>query len=179
MLSEQNFTTSALVLSRAEPNDIPALTRIYNDSIPLGYVTADTEPLSDEAFQEKIYSQHSSSYPLLVAKKDGEAVGWIGLKPFYGRCAYKTTAEVSIYISAKLRGKGIGKYLLRTICEQSPEMGFETLTGFIFKDNTPSIRLFEQSGFQVWGTLPEVAQIKGVRKDLVIVGRKLLLEKKF
>lgn len=179
MLHDRHFLTSALTLSHAKLGDIPAIARIYNESIPLGYVTADTEPLSDEAFREKIYNQHSSSYPLLIAKTDAEVVGWIGLKPFYGRCAYKTTAEVSVYIAEAMRGKGIGKFLLQTVCEQASQMGFETLTGFIFRDNTPSIRLFEQCGFQPWGTLPEVAQIKGIRKDLVIMGRKLLIEKKF
>lgn len=162
-----------VVIDCAKLDDIPALIHIYNSSIPLGYVTADTEPLSYDDFKEKIYNQHSASYPLKIAKINNEIAGWVGLKPFYGRCAYKTTAEVSIYISETMRGRGIGRFLLHFICKKGIEMGFEIFTGFIFSDNSPSIGLFEKLGFHIWGTLPKVAQIKGVRKDLVIFGKNL------
>ncbi len=56
---------------------------------------------------------------------------------------------------------------------QSPSLGIKTLLGFIFAHNQPSLRLFEQFGFQRWGYLPGVAEFETIPHDLVIVGLQL------
>jgi L-amino acid N-acyltransferase YncA len=45
--------------------------------------------------------------------------------------------------------------------------------GFVFGHNEPSMRLFGGFGFTAWGTLPRVAVLDGVERDLVILGRRL------
>ncbi len=47
-----------------------------------------------------------------------------------------------------------------------------TLLGFVFAHNEPSLRLLEAFGFERWGLLPRVAELDGVERDLVIVGRR-------
>ena len=47
------------------------------------------------------------------------------------------------------------------------------LLGFIFGHNEASLRLFQRFEFQTWGTLPRVAVLDGVERDLVILGRRL------
>ena len=44
---------------------------------------------------------------------------------------------------------------------------------FIFAHNEPSIRLFSGLGFEKWGYLPEIAELDGIRRDLMILGKKL------
>jgi phosphinothricin acetyltransferase len=58
---------------------------------------------------------------------------------------------------------------------RAPRLGLKTLLGFIFGHNEPSLRLFEVFGFQRWGILPRVAELDGVERDLVIIGRRLEL----
>jgi len=53
---------------------------------------------------------------------------------------------------------------------RAPGFGLHTLLGFIFGHNAPSLALFEARGFACWGTLPRVAVLDGVGRDLVIVG---------
>ncbi|CAJ9431411.1 phosphinothricin acetyltransferase [Burkholderia pseudomallei] len=48
-----------------------------------------------------------------------------------------------------------------------------TALGFIFGHNEPSLRLFARYGFTAWGTLPRVAVLDGIERDLVIVGKRL------
>jgi L-amino acid N-acyltransferase YncA len=43
----------------------------------------------------------------------------------------------------------------------------------IFAGNEPRLRLFRANGFEEWGRLPAVADLDGLVKDLVIVGKPL------
>jgi phosphinothricin acetyltransferase len=56
---------------------------------------------------------------------------------------------------------------------RSPDFGLRTLLGFIFGHNEASLRLFESFGFARMGMLPRVAELDGVERDLVIVGRRV------
>jgi phosphinothricin acetyltransferase len=49
----------------------------------------------------------------------------------------------------------------------------DTLLGFIFAHNIPSIRLFEKFRFARWAHMPGVARLEDVERDLLIVGRKV------
>jgi L-amino acid N-acyltransferase YncA len=83
-----------------------------------------------------------------VAEADGEVIGWLSFEPFRKRLAYQATAEVSVYVSAERRRKGVGRRLLEEAVSRAPELGLKTLTGGIFGHNEPSIRLFECFGFE-------------------------------
>jgi phosphinothricin acetyltransferase len=67
----------------------------------------------------------------------------------------------------------LGKKLLQAALEKAPELRIDTVLGFVFGHNAPSVRLFEGFGFEPWGTLPRVAVLDGVERDLVILGRRL------
>ena len=56
------------------------------------------------------------------------------------------------------------------MCEQ---YGIETILSFVFGHNVPSIRLNESFGFTQWGHLPEVAILDGIKRDLIIMGKKV------
>jgi phosphinothricin acetyltransferase len=60
---------------------------------------------------------------------------------------------------------------LQEAIARAPQLGLDTLVGLIFAENEPSLRLFAQLAFTRWGSLPGVARIDGVRRDLTIVGR--------
>ncbi|MDM8332818.1 hypothetical protein QUW45_09125 [Limosilactobacillus pontis] len=43
---------------------------------------------------------------------------------------------------------------------------------YIFGHNQPSLKLFKRFDFRQWGFLPRVAELDGVQRDLVIMGRR-------
>jgi predicted O-methyltransferase YrrM len=45
------------------------------------------------------------------------------------------------------------------------------MVGLIFGHNEPSLKLFQRLGFERWGFFPGVAQLDGVERDLVVMGR--------
>ncbi|MGA7933302.1 MAG: N-acetyltransferase family protein [Kovacikia sp.] len=153
--------------------DLPAIVEIYNTTIPYQIVTADLEPATVESRRDWFHSHTPDKRPLWVVESEGVVVAWLAFKSFYGRPAYETTAELSIYVSPDYRHKGIGKMLVQAAIGHSPAFGIKTLLGFIFAENVPSLRLFEQLGFQRWGYLPKVAEFGKVERDLVIMGLRL------
>ena len=87
--------------------------------------------------------------------------------------AYSKTAEVSVYVHTAHRKQGIGTYLVKSAITYAPSINVDTLLGFIFGHNTPSLALFERLGFSRWGFLPKVASLDGIERNLVIVGRRV------
>ena len=157
----------------AREADLARIVEIYNEAIPGRLATADTEPVS-VASRQLWFREHSPERrPLWVGEREGIILGWLSFQSFYGRPAYAATAEVSVYVSAALQRSGVGRQLLARAIERAPGLGLATLVAFVFGHNEPSLRLFEGVGFARWGNLPRVAQLDGVERDLVILGRRL------
>jgi L-amino acid N-acyltransferase YncA len=141
--------TGVKILDALE-EDLPAIVEIYNSTVPSRMVTADPEPVSVESRRAWFREHDPKSRPLWVADADGEVIGWLSFEPFRERPVYHPTAEVSVYVSAEHRRKGVGQRLLEAANRRAPELGLKTLTGDIFGHNEPSIRLFEGFGFERW-----------------------------
>ncbi|WP_435921039.1 N-acetyltransferase family protein [Paenibacillus sp. DYY-L-2] len=153
--------------------DLPEIVAIYNETIAGRMVTADLEPVTVES-RMRWFEEHSPDFrPLWVMRSEGRVVAWISFQSFYGRPAYLATAEISIYISGAFRGKGIGSILLKKAIEACPQIGVKTLLGFVFGHNEPSLALLHKFGFEDWALLPRVANLDGVERDLIILGRRV------
>ena len=158
----------------AVETDLPAIVQIYNAAIPGRMATADLKPVSVES-RLAWYREHSpNSLPIWVIESEQKIVGWLSFQLFYGRAAYQHTAEVSIYVAPDRQRYGIGQKLLQSAIVRSPKLGLKTLMGIIFAHNQPSLRLFEKFGFQQWGYLPQVAELDGVERDVIILGLRCL-----
>jgi len=161
------------ILRDAREADLPRIVEIYNASIPGRLATADTEPVTIESRREWFRGHNPQSRPLWVLEHAGQIVAWVSLKSFYGRPAYHATAEVGLYVAPEAQGRGIGPRLLQAVIDKCPQLGIETLLGFVFAHNGPSLRMNEKIGFERWGLLPEVAELDGIKRDLVILGYKI------
>lgn len=118
--------------------------------------------------------EHSPGHrPLWVVEEGGAVVAWLSFQSFYGRPAYEATAELSIYVDEAWRGRGVGSQLLQRAIEAAPGLGLKSLLGFIFGHNDVSLALFARYSFERWGLLAGVAELDGVERDLVIVGRRI------
>lgn len=155
-------------------HDLPEIVAIYNTTIAGRVVTADTEPVTVES-RVKWFEDHSpASRPLwMVEDHNREVVGWVSIRSFYGRPAYKGTTEIAIYLKPECRGKGFGKTILQEAIDRCRALGIKTLLGFIFAHNEPSLKLFKQSGFEQWAMLPDVAELDGIEQSLIILGKRI------
>jgi L-amino acid N-acyltransferase YncA len=157
----------------ATAEDLSAIVAIYNAAIPGRMATADLEPVSPEA-RRAWFAEHSSHQrPLWVIEDCGAVAGWLSFQSFYGRPAYHATAELSVYVAPEHQRKGIARRLVGEAIRRAPAMEIRTLLGFIFGHNRQSLELFRGFGFETWANLPRVAELDGVERDLLIVGRRV------
>ena len=154
-------------------DDLPAIVAIYNSTVAGRMVTADTEPVSVESRHAWFHAHTPEKRPMWVVEEGGRIIGWLSYSDFYGRPAYAGTAELSIYLHEDARGKGLGKYLLAEAIRFAPELKVHTLLGFIFGHNLPSLKLFEGFQFARWATMPGVATLDGIERDLIILGKRV------
>lgn len=154
----------------ARERDLPAIIKIYNAAIATRISTAQLEPVTIESRRSWLSDHSPDRHPFWVLEIDGELAGWLTLKTFLPRCAYRNTAEVSVYVDEKFRRRGVGRALISEAIGRAPEFGITAMVGLIFAHNGPSLRLFEQVGFEKWGLLPGVAQLDRVERDLTIMG---------
>ena len=163
----------------ARPEDLPLIVEIYNSTVASRDVTADTEPVSVASRQQWFDDHDPERRPLWVihaahdSSERPEVLGWMSYSNFYGRPAYSGTAELSIYIAESSRGKGIGRYCLEEAIAFAPRIAVHTLLGFIFGHNVPSLALFKKFGFDTWAHLPRGANLDGIERDLIILGRRV------
>ncbi|MCG2793342.1 MAG: N-acetyltransferase family protein [Weeksellaceae bacterium] len=164
-----------MIFRDATLDDLPKIVEIYNSTVASRLVTADLEPISVQSKVEWFHRHNTATRPLwMVEEGQKKPMGWVSFQDFYGRPAYQKTAEISIYIDEKFRGKGFGQEVLKSALEKCPDLGIENLLAFIFAHNLPSLNLFEKFGFELWGNLKNIAELDGEKQSLVILGKSLL-----
>jgi phosphinothricin acetyltransferase len=160
-------------------DDLPAIVAIYNSTIASREVTADTEPVTVASREAWFHDHTPERRPLWVihdaadTSDDPAVIGWLSYSNFYGRPAYSGTAELSIYLAEAWRGLGLGRYCLEQAMAYAPNVDVHTLLGFIFGHNAPSLALFGKYGFEKWAHFPRVANLDGVERDLIILGKRV------
>lgn len=94
----------------------------------------------------------AEDYGLLAQNTEGVAVGVVWLRcfaaddPGYGFVA-ETIPELSIWTSAKYRGRGVGGMLLHRVVEAARSRGVAAISLSV-EDGNPAARLYERHGFR-------------------------------
>ncbi|MGG5313151.1 phosphinothricin acetyltransferase [Enterococcus sp. DIV2381] len=160
--------------SHATIDDLPRIVEIYNQSIASKRSTGDLEPITVESRIPWFEAHHADSRPLWVMTHDDHIVGWIGLSEFYGRPAYHRTAEISIYLDPVTRGQHLGQDALAFVETQLEHLKIRTLVALVFDVNQASKKLFLKNGYELWGHLPQIADMGDHEIGLVILGKTYL-----
>jgi phosphinothricin acetyltransferase len=128
--------------------DLPAILDIYNDAILQTTASYDYDPHTLEMRQAWYATKQKQGFPVFVADQDGGVIGFSALGPFRAWAAYQYTVELSIYVCAVHRGKGIGKQLMKPLIETARQMGMHSMVAGIDASNEASLRLHYCFGFR-------------------------------
>jgi L-amino acid N-acyltransferase YncA len=164
-LRDNSGRADMVLIRLAVPADLDGITGIYNQAIEKTVATFDTEPKTIEE-QRLWFEQHDSQYPIIVAELEGRVVGWASLSRWSDRCAYSRTAEISLYVSEELQGKGIGRRLMEAVMKEGEEAGLRTVIARIAEGNPVSISLHESAGFEHIGVMKKVGEKFGRMLDV-------------
>lgn len=153
----------------ATDRDAGRIAAIYNEGIAERIATFETRPRS----APEVAAWWSGRYPVIVAEQAGEVVGFASTGQYRPRECYAGIAECSVYVTAKARGKGVGRALLEALIARAAEAGFWKLVSRIFVENTASRRAVAAVGFREVGVYMRHARLDGEWRDVVIVERLL------
>lgn len=150
-----------------QPSDWPRVVAIYEEGIASGLATFETTCPSWQEWD----AAHLGACRL-VARSAGEVVGWGALSRVSHRQCYAGVAEVSVYVSAVARGRGIGRGLLQALIEAAEAEGIWTLQGATVAENAASLRLQEACGFRVIGRRERIGKLNGEWRDTILTERR-------
>lgn len=159
----KGFAIDALATS-----DWPAVSAIFEEGIATRNATFETSPPSWEDWDATHLAEHR-----FVAREGDEIAGWAALSPYSGRPAYAGVAEVSVYVAARARARGVGRPLLHALVESARAGGLWTLQAGIFPENEPSLALHRALSFREVGTRERIGRLDGVWRDVVLLERRL------
>jgi len=164
----------AMNIRDATEADLAAIVDIYNQSIPGGWSTADTQPITVAERVEWFRKFDPARRPIWVAEVDGAVVAVTYLSSFYGgRPAYDATAEISVYVATAHHRYGLGRRLKEFVIEQCPRLGVTTLLSMHFDHNHATRRINESLGFELLGHLTDIAMVQGLKRGLMIWGLRI------
>lgn len=129
-----------------QPQDVKYITDIYNEYILNSTYTFETEPISEDEMRLRI-AEIFPHFPFFVCETDHKVVGYCYAHPWKQRTAYRYTLETTVYLSARHRGKGLGKLLMQVLIEECRQHNYHTLIACITACNTASCSLHSKLGF--------------------------------
>ena len=152
----------------ARREDLQQLLDIYNYEVVHGVATLDLQPKSLEEWGQWFDAHNIRNHPLLVAEQAGRVAGYASLSPYRSKEAYRSTVELSIYISPDFRRQGVATALMEAIlreARQDPET--HTVVSVITDGNEASRKLHEKFGFTYCGAIREVGMKFGAYQDIL------------
>jgi L-amino acid N-acyltransferase YncA len=166
------------------PGNWPAVREIYREGIATGEATFEVE-LPD---WEKWDSNHRKTCRLVALEPFAEdrvdslippgefeklrILGWAALSPVSARRVYVGVSEVSVYVAAAARGRGVGKSLLKALIGESEVNGIWTLQAGIFPENAASIALHKSCGFRKVGVRRRIGKLGETWRDVLLLERR-------
>ena len=139
---------AAVVVSDATEADMGAVQSIYTHHVLHGLATFEEVPPSVDEMQERRRAVLAAGLPYLVARVDGDIVGYAYATSFRPRPAYRHTIEDSVYVRDGLAARGVGTVLLTELvrrCSAGPWRQMLAVIGN--SENQGSIRLHQRLGF--------------------------------
>jgi len=159
----------------------PAVREIYREGIATGSATFETEIPDWEKWDRahrkdcrlvalEPFEQNAAE--LLISLNKLSVMGWAALSAVSARRVYAGVAEVSVYVAAAARGRGVGKALLRALVHESESNGMWTLQAGTFPENVASIALHKSCGFREVGVRRRIGKLGDAWRDVLLLERR-------
>lgn len=116
-------------------------------------------------------SNYKQNFPLLVAEHldTGQIAGYADYSTFRSISGFKHTVEHSVFIDRQFSRQGLGKQLMQALIQHAQAHQVHVMVAAIDHDNSGSIALHQQLGFQHCGYMPQVGRKFGQWRDLVLM----------
>ena len=157
-----------LIFREAKPDELSFVLGLYNFYILNTNILADHEPITLEELQARLLYQTKNYKTFLVCHEtEKNVVGFCFLTQFRKKPAYDSTAEIGLYLKPEQTGKKLGPSIIRFLEEYAKQHHIEVIIASISGENSRSIRLFEEMGYEQCAHYKQVARKFDQRIDVV------------
>ena len=165
-------TTVHVVPMTADHAD--AVLAVFAEGIATGHATFQSEPPTWADFD----AGHRADLRIAAVDGAGAVLGWAAVSPVSGRCVYAGVVELSLYVAAAARGRGVGRLLLDALLTSAAAAGVWTVQSGVFPENAASLALHEAAGFRVVGRRERLGlmthgPLAGQWRDVLLLERRL------
>lgn len=155
------------MIRHASIDDSYSISEIYNYYVINTAITFEEAPVSPDDIRERIGTTQAENLPWIVIEDEAGAVGgYAYASKWKGRCAYKYSVEVTVYLHPDQGGKGHGTQLYERLFQLLRDKGFHVVIGGITLPNPASIALHEKMGLTKAGHFKEVGYKFGKWTDV-------------
>lgn len=165
--------SSALVLRRMEPRDAAAMARMMaSDEVYPGLMQLPFPGEAMWAARLQAPPKDGSAELRLVAEREGELVGSLGLHPVDHVVRRRHVAMLGISVVAAAQGQGVGTALMQAAVDYADGWAQILRTELtVFADNQRAIKLYRKFGFELEGTHRAFAMRDGEYADVHTMAR--------
>ena len=155
----------------AGERDTEAIADIYNEGIATRLATFETEPRAPSDVTAWLAA--GERLPVLVAEEDSAVLGWARISSYSDRPVYAGVGEVSVYVTERARGRGLGTALLDALQDGARERGYWKLVGKLFTANAASAAMVRRCGWREVGMHHKHSRLDGEWRDVLVVEKVL------
>jgi phosphinothricin acetyltransferase len=141
----------------ARDADLDVVAAIYAHEVRTGVATFDLAPPPRGYWEARLASTEPGDH-LVVAEADGGVLGYAYSSSYRPRPAYAHTREVSVYLAADARRRGLGRRLYGDLLRRLRRDGMHTAVALIALPNDASLALHRACGFEEVGVMREVGR---------------------
>jgi phosphinothricin acetyltransferase len=135
------------MIRSATTADAAAICAIYNHYVLETAITFEEAAVAPVEMETRI-RETLPALPWLAWDENGSVGGYAHASKWKGRCAYRHSAEVTVYLDPAFTGRGIGSQLYQALLADLRKRSFHTAIGGIALPNPSSIALHERLGFR-------------------------------
>lgn len=136
--------------------DAARIAEIYNHYVLHTIVTFEEETIGADEMAKRMDEVRAASLPWLVAEAAGRVAGFAYASKWKGRCGYRFSTEVTVYLDHDAGGRGLGSTLYGDLFPMLVDRGVHAAMGGIALPNRASVALHEKFGMQKVAHFKEV-----------------------
>ena len=135
------------MIRAATQSDASRIAEIYNHYVENTSVTFEEVSVDADDIALRIAGAAAETLPYLLYETDGDGiVGYAYASKWKGRCAYRYSVEISVYVAHGKPGQGTGSQLYSALFKRLSDLGYHVVIGGISLPNPGSIALHEKFG---------------------------------
>lgn len=143
-----------MAIRLAVHTDLPQILEIYRPYVEKTPYSFEYRLPTLEEFTRR-FDTITAQFPWIVWEEDGTVLGYAyGSAPFE-RAAFSWCAELSIYLSPAIQGRGIGQRMYRILEHILTMQGYTRVYALIEGSNRPSLAFHEAMGYRQFADFPD------------------------